>query len=93
AFALQHLAATAALRPHEDEASAADDRSRAARLLGYIDTRLTAVEASREYTEQQEYDKTLAGLRAAFGVDDLAKLMSEGRDWSEERAVAESLAI
>lgn len=93
AFALQHLAATAALRTNDDYESAAQDRSRAARLLGYIDTRLTTLQTLREYTEQQEYDKMLAALRASLGADDLAKVMSEGRAWTEDRAVEEALVI
>ncbi|HYL26460.1 MAG TPA: NB-ARC domain-containing protein, partial [Candidatus Nitrosotalea sp.] len=55
AWAIQHLAAVAALRRNEDPAAAAADRSRAARLFGYVDSRLAAFEAFREYTEQREY--------------------------------------
>jgi predicted ATPase/class 3 adenylate cyclase/tetratricopeptide (TPR) repeat protein len=93
AFALQHLAATAALRTYADDESAARDRARAANLLGHVDTRLTALETVREYTEQQEHDRTLAALRDALGADDLAKLMNEGRTWSEEKAIAEALLV
>ena len=64
AFALQHLAAVAALQPNED-------RTRAARLLGYADGRLSALEAQREYTEQQEYDRMLAALHDAFEQDEV----------------------
>lgn len=62
---LQHLAAVAALRPNDDVTYTSDDRRRAAQLLGYTDARLSALDALREYTEQQEYDKMLAALRDA----------------------------
>ena len=85
-FALQHLAAVAALKPGED-------RARAARLLGFADGRLNALEAQREYTEQQEYDRMLLAMRDAFAPDELTKLMDEGRSWSEARAISEAMLI
>ncbi|HEY4439039.1 MAG TPA: adenylate/guanylate cyclase domain-containing protein [Candidatus Elarobacter sp.] len=93
AISLQHLAAVAALRQSEDAEGMHQDRTRAARLLGYVDTCLTTLEALREYTEQQEYDKMIAALREAFGEDTLAKLMDEGRAWSEDHAVDEALLV
>jgi predicted ATPase/class 3 adenylate cyclase len=93
ALTLQHLAAVAALRPTQDAVRARDDCTRAARLLGYADARLTALEALREYTEQQEYDKLLPALRDALGADECAKLMNEGSTWSEDQAVAEAMLI
>ncbi len=91
-FGLQHLAAVVALRPNDDHECAGNDRTRAARLLGYVDSQLIALEALREYTEQQEYDKVLAALGEALGEEDLAKLMDDGRAWSEDQAVAEALS-
>ncbi|MGZ6146143.1 MAG: ATP-binding protein [Vulcanimicrobiaceae bacterium] len=93
AFTLQHFAATVALQPAEDAGHVPYDRARAARLLGYVDTRLTALDAVREYTEQQEYDKMLPALRDAFGADEIAKLMEEGGTWSEDQAFAEAMRI
>ncbi|MDQ2908487.1 MAG: NB-ARC domain-containing protein, partial [Candidatus Eremiobacteraeota bacterium] len=86
AFTLQHLGAVAALRPAGADAPQTTDRTRAARLLGYVDARLTALEAQREYTEQQEYDRMLAALRDALGGEQLAKLMHEGGAWNEDQA-------
>ena len=91
-FTLQHLAAIAALRPNEDANLARDDRTRAAGLLGYVDARATALGALREYTEQEEYDKTLAALRDALDAAALERLMDEGRPWSEDYAVGRALA-
>ena len=81
-WGLQHLAATAALR---------GDPAPGARLLGYVDARLEAIEALRQHTEQQERDAMLPALRDALGDDQLAQLMKEGAAWSEDRAVAEAL--
>jgi predicted ATPase/class 3 adenylate cyclase len=87
AFTLQHLAAIVALRGGQ----AADDQVRAARLLGFVDARLIALDAAREYTEQREYDAALEALRSALGAPQLEGLMGEGSLWDEERAVAEAL--
>ena len=62
-------------------------------ILGYVDTRILALEAPREYTKQQEYDKMIAALRDALGEDELAKLLDEGSAWSEDQAVAEAMLI
>ena len=92
AWGLQHLAAIAVLRlPHHAEHVGAD-RLRGARLLGYVDARLDAIEALRQYTEQQEKDKMLSALYDALGEDELAKLMAEGATWAEDQAVVEALA-
>jgi tetratricopeptide (TPR) repeat protein len=92
-WGLQHLAAAAALWPADREQPTRGDRVRSARLLGYVDARLSGLEALRQHTEQQEYDKMLAALRDALGEDQLAKLMAEGATWTEDRAVVEGLAI
>ncbi len=92
-WSLQHLAATAALRRAGDAQRVGGDRLGAARILGYVDARLDAVEALRQHTERQEHDKMLAALREALGEDQLAKLMAEGAAWNEDRAVAAALAI
>jgi len=91
-FTLQHLAAIAALR-RDVAAPSREERARAARVLGYVDAQLAALEALREYTEQQECDKMLPALRDALGVDECAKLMAEGSTWSEDQAVAEAMLI
>jgi tetratricopeptide (TPR) repeat protein len=90
-LSLQHLAAVAALRPDQERGHG--DRMRAAQLLGYVDARLTALEALREYGGQQGYDKMLVALRNALREDELAKLMDEGRAWTEDQAVAEGMLI
>lgn len=91
-WALQHLAAVAALRPNADSDRRREDRRRAARLLSYTDACLSSLEATREYTEQQEYEKIQAALRASLG-NELAALTEEGRAWNEDQAVAEALLV
>jgi hypothetical protein len=93
AWALQHFAAIAALRPADDAEHLREDRLRAARLLGYVDARLSALESLHEYTEQQEYDKILPVLRDTLGEDELDKRTAEGSTWSEDQAVAEAMLI
>lgn len=94
AYTLQHLAAILAFTDHGDDAKRRlGAHARAALLLGYVDAQLTALEAEREYTEQQEYEKMLAALRQALGKDEVANLTAEGSSWSEDQAVAEALLI
>ncbi|HLI94543.1 MAG TPA: adenylate/guanylate cyclase domain-containing protein [Candidatus Baltobacteraceae bacterium] len=93
ANAVQHIAAVAALRQNDDEEIARNDRLRAARLLGYVDARLSSLESAREYTEQQEYDKILLALRDTLGNDRVLELMREGSGWNEEQAVSEAMLI
>ncbi|MBV8636690.1 MAG: helix-turn-helix domain-containing protein [Candidatus Eremiobacteraeota bacterium] len=90
AFALQHLAATAVLRPNTNK-TGLEDRRRAARVLGYVDAQLAAVETSREYCEQQEYDAMMSALRDALCEDERTKLITEGATWTEDQAVAEAM--
>jgi hypothetical protein len=91
ADALQHLAAVAVLRPYAG--APRETLARAAYLLGYVDALFATLEALREYTEQQEYDKMIPVLRDALGADEVAKLMAEGSTWSEDQAVAEAMLI
>jgi tetratricopeptide (TPR) repeat protein len=91
-LALQHLAAIGALRP-ETDARELTACHRAARIIGYVDTRLAALEAQREYTEQQEYDAMIPAMSNALGEKELSKLLAEGSAWSEDQVVAEAMLI
>ncbi|HXO18231.1 MAG TPA: tetratricopeptide repeat protein, partial [Candidatus Dormibacteraeota bacterium] len=92
ACVLQHVAAVGALQPYSDELLAERGRERAAMLLGFVDARFAALEAGREYTEQQEYDRVTSSLRERFG-DRLAEVMSLGAAWKEDGAVAVALEL
>ncbi|MDQ6781313.1 MAG: hypothetical protein M3Z37_09220, partial [Candidatus Eremiobacteraeota bacterium] len=84
AAAVQHFAAIATER---------GDAQRGARLLGFVEARLIALELVREYTEQREADAMLAVLRKTLAKAELTRLMDEGRLWSEDRAVAEAFEV
>ncbi len=86
ASVVQHLAAIDALRPDQEEGV----RARAARLLGFVNARLASLEASREHTEQLEYDAMVTALQANLGADRLARLIAEGEHWTEQRAIDEA---
>jgi predicted ATPase/DNA-binding XRE family transcriptional regulator len=92
AFALQHVAAVAALRPSDDFNRTRRDCAWAAALLGFVDARLAALPATREFTEQQEYERVAAVLRTALGPE-YDEQFARGSDWSEQRAIAEALDI
>ena len=92
AWASQHLAAIAALRPHDHTAGCLSDLRRAARAVGFVDALLAELDSPRTYTEQQEYEKILGLLRPALGAE-FEELMAEGTHWSTERALAELLTV
>jgi predicted ATPase/transcriptional regulator with XRE-family HTH domain len=92
AFVLQHLAAVAALQPLSGDARDAAGRERAAMLLGFVDGWLAKLEAPREFTERQEYERVVASLRASMG-DRLERVMARGAEWTEAAAVAASLEM
>ena len=92
-LAIQHLAAVAALRPHDESQRGSDDRARAARLTGFVDGRIAALDVMREYTEQHEYEVTLTALREALPADAVMGFMNDGRTWSLEQAVEIALSV
>jgi len=85
AYVLQHLAAVSILQANSD-------RKRAAMLLGFVDAWLTKLEARREYTERQEYERITACLRAAMG-ERVVTTMALGGEWSETVAVTVALEL
>lgn len=92
AWAIQHLAGVAALRPTDDAAVALDQKRRAARLVGFVDARLEEHGLLRDFTERREHEEILTATREALGAETDA-LIADGRTWSEARAFEESLLI
>ena len=87
AYALQHLAAIAALR-------SGDARTSAARIFGFVDARLKAMGAARLHNHEQfEYDRVLATLIDAMGADEVERLMAAGAAIGEELAIDEALSL
>ncbi|HLW38598.1 MAG TPA: tetratricopeptide repeat protein, partial [Candidatus Eremiobacteraceae bacterium] len=82
--AVQHVAAIATVR---------GDAQRGARLLGFVEARLIALESVREYTEQREADTMLAELGKTLDKTALRRLMDEGSLWSEEHALAAAFEV
>jgi predicted ATPase/DNA-binding CsgD family transcriptional regulator len=81
-FALQHLAAIAALA-HGKSATAA-------RLLGYVDAHMARLGAVRHYTEQQEYDRILAHLDTVLEAAAITRLRETGASLNEESCISEA---
>lgn len=92
AFTLQHLAAVAALE-QDGGGDEMEKRCGGVRLLGYVDERLRALNAVREWTEQREYDKILAKVRESVGTQTCEDLLRQGALWNEDRAVAEAVSL
>ncbi|MBV8281156.1 MAG: hypothetical protein JO347_03720 [Candidatus Eremiobacteraeota bacterium] len=94
AYVLQHLVAAAVLQSDSKHGRGAEaDRNRAAMLLGFVDAWLTKLEAGREYTERQEYERVIATLREAMGDDRLEKSMRLGAEWTEGVAVSAAFEL
>lgn len=91
AYMLQHLAAVGVLQAQSEHRSV-DTPPKLAMLLGFVDAWLTKLEARREYTERQEYDRVIAALRTAMG-DQLESTMAHGAEWTEAVAVAVAVEI
>lgn len=87
AYVLQHCAAAAALRARSSKRKTKEMLERSAMLIGFVDARLTSLEARREYTEQQEYERVMALFREALGKR-LESVMVLGAEWTEDGAVA-----
>ena len=92
AMVLEHLAAIAVSDP-KGGAPNIEERRRAARILGHVDARLTALEIPRTYNDRPEYDAIITALRDALGEDELSRHMAMGSTWSEDQAVAEAMLI
>lgn len=80
AFVLQHIAAIGAL-------DGTGKPEQAAMVLGYVEARLQALGAHRDYTERQERERIVVALRNALG-ERLDGLMELGAKWDEEAAVS-----
>jgi tetratricopeptide (TPR) repeat protein len=84
AIVLQHFAQLGALR---------SDPRDGARLLGYVDTRLSALGYEREYTEKWCLEKLMLALRERLTDSEIEKLASEGAAWTDDRAVEFAMSM
>ncbi len=92
AYILQHLAAVGTLTSYASKRRAEEGLERSAMLLGFVDARIAALEARREFTERQEYDRMSAALRGTLGPR-LDNVMALGAEWTEDGAVAVALEL
>jgi hypothetical protein len=93
AFALQDLAAIAALRPRAVAEGGAEMRSGAAQILGFSDARIAAMGSIRQVAGQLVYRRAMSALRDAMGAEALSNLMADGATMTEEQAVEAALAL
>jgi predicted ATPase/class 3 adenylate cyclase len=91
-FALQHLAAIAILSKSKAEKDVGESHARAARLIGYVDARIDAIETLREYSEKQEYEAMVTAMRKSLGAE-YEVVCSEGRTWTQAEAIAEASSL
>ncbi|MGC1380612.1 MAG: TIR domain-containing protein [Candidatus Baltobacteraceae bacterium] len=91
-WALQHLAAISALRPNSDHASALDGCRRAARILGFVDSRIVELDMRPDFTEKQELARVRAAIDGALGAE-AAGSFEDGRNSIEGNIAAEALRI
>lgn len=92
-WALQSLAAAAALRPQVEVVHANNSYARTAQILGFVDHRLATMGSGRYTPSQQEYDRVFALLSDAIGPEAVAKLMAEGAQMTEHQVVEEAFTI
>jgi predicted ATPase/DNA-binding XRE family transcriptional regulator len=91
--ALQHLAAAVALQEQISPENARKTWMRAARILGFVDARLAALDASRSHRDLEEYDRVLAVLQSAIGDAKVAEAMEVGSVMTQEQVIDEACAV
>lgn len=90
AWQLQHLAAIMAMRPQVAADNPINQRSKATRVLGFVDARLAMMGSVRIGNQPREYRRVLCALQTALGPSAVAELMSEGARMTEEQADREA---
>jgi non-specific serine/threonine protein kinase len=91
--AVQHLAAIGALRHQDSAAPHVNYLQRISRLLGFVDAGVNERGYTRDYVDQQEYEKIAKVLATSLGSEQFDKLVAEGRTWREISAVTEAADI
>ena len=92
ASALEHLAIIAALRP-APLSTASESYETLARILAFVNARIASLSSVRDAIAQPQYDRAVRCTRDALGSDDFERQMAIGAALSEERAIAEALAL
>ncbi len=90
ALALLYLVIVDVLTPGTEGGRRAADAAGVVRLLGFVDSRLTALAVPEAYCLPLEHARTLDLLRDAVGVDELTRLMAAGATMTEAEAIAQA---
>jgi len=90
-FAVQRMAAIAALQPQDDPARSLAAKRRAAGLMGFVTAHTKPSEISGDYTERQEYERFASAVSAELEPAELTHLIRLGARMSEDQAVHEAL--
>jgi predicted ATPase len=85
-WAIQHLAAATAFCAHAR--ADAPTLEIAAQLIGYVDARIAALGAPREYTEEREYERLWRYLHDRLGAASVARLVRVGATLTQDQAFA-----
>jgi predicted ATPase/transcriptional regulator with XRE-family HTH domain len=93
ANALQHLAEIQALRPPALPERATASLAKAARVIGFVDARLSALGSRRSYVQQPLYDRVITVVRSALGADAVAGLLADGAAMTEGQAVGQVMSL
>ena len=93
AGAVDIVACVAILQAQEATDRAPSGYAKAGQVLGFVDARLEALASGRDFIELPQYERVLAVLRCAMGVDVVANLMAEGAAMTQEQAIETALAL
>jgi predicted ATPase len=90
---LQHLAIVALLRHQVDLTAVAMDHAGAARILGFVEDRLTAMGVGSDELDHEVYQRGRAVLAEALAAGELAHMMAIGATMTEDEAIAQAHAL
>jgi hypothetical protein len=84
AWALEQLAAIVILYAQSQSEATDNAYTSAARTLGFVDARLSALGSVRLPSLQAQYDRVVAIIGDALGLETVSVLMAEGATMPEE---------
>lgn len=91
-YGLQQLAAIRALQSRDLSEPDLSVYAHAARIIGYVDSRLATMGSPRT-DEEKDYIQVLTLLHDTLGVDAVAEFMEEGKFMSEEHVIEVALTL
>jgi predicted ATPase len=91
--ALERVVVTAVLRLETNGAASPESLQAAARILGFVDSRIVALESIRESLAQAHYERVGSVIVKAMGTEAFAELAAAGAASSEPEAIAQALSL